>query len=321
VLQPLARLPLLRHLVGVLSFAVVALNVLLWVTLIHLFAIGLLIPSDRVYGWVERAVNKCFSNWVSTNDWWFRHMLGLRWDLDTNLERDFSRPHLLIANHRSWVDVFLILSQMNGRLTLPRVFMKSSLRWLPLIGSATYIMGFPQVKRYSKELIAKKPHLAGKDLQTTRKACERFKRYPNNLLSFVEGTRFTDKKHQQQQSPYQTLLKPRARGIAYVLEALPGHFDHIVDFTIYYPQAQHSFWDLLTGRLQQATIRVHTVPLPTQFQQLDFHPAEKDKPVFFAWFNQYWTEKDQRLLALQHKSCLLDSTENSAINDTHPTQK
>ncbi|WP_181161409.1 acetyltransferase [Maribrevibacterium harenarium] len=317
MLQSLCRSPLLCHLVGVLSFTVIALNVMLWVSLIHILALLLLLPFSWANQFVETQVNRCFSAWVSTNEWWFRHMLGVCWDLDPQLQSDFQQSHLLIANHRSWVDVFLLLAQLNGRLRLPRVFMKSSLRWLPLIGSATYIMGFPQVKRYSKEQIANKPHLAGKDLHTTRKACERFKRYPNNLLSFVEGTRFTAKKHQHQQSPYQTLLKPRSGGIAYVLEALPGHFDHLVDFNLSYPQENCSFWDLLTGQLTCATVRATKVPFPATFLQSDFHPAGKDKAAFFTWFNQYWTEKDQRLLAQQQEACLLESSQNGAINECH----
>ena len=64
--------------------------------------------------------------------------------------------------------------------------MKHSLIWIPLVGSATYIMGFPFMRRYSKALLAKHPHLVGKDIETTRHSCSRFMQAPNTVLSFVK---------------------------------------------------------------------------------------------------------------------------------------
>ncbi len=43
---------------------------------------------------------------------------------------------------------------------------------------------------------AKKPELKGKDIETTRKSCEKFKDTPTTIINFVEGTRFTRTKTQ-----------------------------------------------------------------------------------------------------------------------------
>src|SRR5699024_11933898 len=66
------------------------------------------------------------------------------------------------------------------------------------------------LKRYSRARIARRPELAGRDIAATRRACRKFSRIPVAIVNFVEGTRFTPAKHQDQQSPHQYLLKPRA---------------------------------------------------------------------------------------------------------------
>ena len=53
----------------------------------------------------------------------------------------------------------------------------------------------------------KEPHLIGTDIQTTRKACEKFKHKPVSIMNFIEGTRFTQAKHTKQKSRL-TLITP-----------------------------------------------------------------------------------------------------------------
>ena len=70
------------------------------------------------------------------------------------------------------------------------------------------------MKRYSKSYIKKNPHKKGKDFETTRKACEKFKSIPISIMNFAEGTRFTKAKHESQSSQYQNLLKPNPAELA-----------------------------------------------------------------------------------------------------------
>jgi 1-acyl-sn-glycerol-3-phosphate acyltransferase len=67
---------------------------------------------------------------------------------------------------------------------------------------AWWALDFPFMKRYGKEFLAKHPELKGKDLETTRKACEKFKHTPVSIMNFLEGTRFTPT---QTQAPRVTL--------------------------------------------------------------------------------------------------------------------
>ncbi|WCN10499.1 acetyltransferase [Marinomonas mediterranea] len=291
----LGRFPLLRPLVGLISFLFMCFNVLFWAGGLHIIAIGFLFPRRFNESKVNETCNQCFAGWIRTSYWWFNKVLGVEWQFDDGMKRDSASWHLSIANHQSWVDVFIILSQLEGRVVPPRVFMKQALFWIPLIGTATRIMGFPFMKRHSKEKLIKRPELAGEDLETTRRSCKRFAKTPNTVLSFVEGTRYTERKHRQQSSPYGRLLKPKAGGIGFVLKAMPGKFEDIIDINVVYPDKQNSFWDLLCGRLAAAKVSVRNIAIPAFLKEPDTDPLGRDREAFFSWFNQYWYEKDRRL--------------------------
>ncbi|TDO96259.1 acetyltransferase [Marinomonas balearica] len=293
----LGRFPFLRPVVGVISFLFMCLNVLFWAGGLHIVALGFLFRRRFSDSQVNSACNRFFAGWIRTSYWWFNTVLGVEWQFDKNMKHDPEKWHLSIANHQSWVDVFVILSQLEGKVVPPRVFMKQALFWIPLVGTATKIMGFPFMKRHSKERLKKHPKLVGEDLETTRRSCKRFAKTPNTVLSFVEGTRYTDRKHRQQSSPYSRLLKPKAGGIGFVLQAMPGKFDDIIDINVVYPHKRNSFWDLLCGRLETAKVSVRSIAIPDFLKTSDIDPLERDREAFFNWFNQYWHEKDRRLNA------------------------
>ncbi len=130
--------------------------------------------------------------------------------------------------------------------------------------------------RHSKEFHRENPHLKGKDLETTRKACERYHHTPVSILNFVEGTRFSREKHAGQQSPYRHLLKPKAGGFAFTLAAMDGRIRKIIDVTIIYPRRDFTFWDFLCGRIAKVTVLVKTMPVPDEFIRGDY----ENDPIF-----------------------------------------
>lgn len=106
-----------------------------------------------------------------------------------------------------------------------------------MIGLAWWALGFPFMKRYSKAYLEKHPEKKGKDLETTRKTCAKFRDNPVGIFNFAEGTRFTPGKHAQQQSPFRYLLKPKAGGIAFVLDAMGEQLKSLINVTIHYRRA------------------------------------------------------------------------------------
>lgn len=155
------------------------------------------------------------------------------------------------------------------------------------------------MKRYSKAFLAKHPELQGKDLEITKAACELFKRQPVTVVNYLEGTRFTPAKRQQQNSPFQHLLKPKAGGVAFVLAALGEQLDAVLDVTVVYPQERiPGFWDLISGSVPKVIIDIRTRELDPAL----WHGDYENDPVFRQqvqdWVNQLWTDKDQRISEL-----------------------
>jgi 1-acyl-sn-glycerol-3-phosphate acyltransferase len=155
-------------------------------------------------------------------------------------------------------------------------------------------MDFPFVKRYSKNYLLKKPHFKGKDLEITRKACQKFKKIPISIMNFVEGTRYTDEKHRRQQSPYSHLLRPKAGGIAFVLGSMGEQIDRILDVTIVYPEGVSSFWAFLCGKIQKIKVRVRSMPVNPELLG-DYVNDRQFRLGLQNWLNNKWAEKDRNI--------------------------
>jgi 1-acyl-sn-glycerol-3-phosphate acyltransferase len=154
------------------------------------------------------------------------------------------------------------------------------------------------MKRYSKAFLKKNPHLLGKDLEITRKACAKFKTIPVAIMNFVEGTRFTEQKHRLQRSPHAHLLRAKAGGIAFTLAAMGDQLHRLLDVTIVYPDGHISFWDFACGRVKEIHVRVRSLNIGDQLRG-DYAADKIFKKDFQAWLNRLWTEKDELIEYLQ----------------------
>ena len=129
--------------------------------------------------------------WIGTNNAMFRLMGSL--PLDTRgLEGLSTREwYLVVSNHRSWVDILVLQAVFNRRIPFLKFFLKQQLIWVPFLGLAWWALDFPFMRRHSPEYLEKHPEQRGKDLDVTRRACEKFRLIPTSVMNFVEGTRFT----------------------------------------------------------------------------------------------------------------------------------
>lgn len=203
--------------------------------------------------------------------------------------------YLLLSNHQSWMDI-LVIGCLFRNCTPPlKFFIKKELLWqLPIAGLAGYFMGFPYMSRHSKAEIQRNPALKGKDIETTRKACKRFMDVPTTIINFVEGTRFTQKKHDQQNSPFKHLLKPKAGGIAIVVEELHKDLDGIIDVTIRYDADKPSFLNIILGNIRGIHVDFVKHDIPPEIVG-DYFNDRAFRPAFQGWLNKIWEAKDQRL--------------------------
>jgi 1-acyl-sn-glycerol-3-phosphate acyltransferase len=218
-------------------------------------------------------------------------------ELPEGLRRDGS--YLVLANHQSWVDIPVLQYVFNRRIPLLRFFLKQELIWVPLLGAAWWALDFPFMQRYTREQIERRPELAGKDIDATRRACAKFRQIPVAVMNFVEGTRYTEAKHAQRPSPYRHLLRPKAGGIAFVLDAMGGALQGILDVTLYYPDGRPSLLDLLCGRIGRIEVQVQARDIPSDAVGSDYEADAAFRERFQEWVNGLWAEKDARLARMR----------------------
>ncbi len=151
--------------------------------------------------------------------------------------------------------------------------------------------------RTSKSQLKKNPKLRGKDLETTRKACEKFKEMPVTVVNFVEGTRFTQSKHAKQQSPFPHLLKPKAGGIAFVMQAMGEQISQVVNVTLHYPDGIPTFMDFAGGKVKNINVHVNVMPVSDELIG-DYTGDSEFRVRFQSELNRLWEEKEQTLQSL-----------------------
>ena len=199
------------------------------------------------------------------------------------------------------MDILVLQYLLNRRVRPLKFFLKQELIWVPVIGLCWWALGFPFMKRYSKEYLARHPEKKGKDLQTTRRTCARFRHNPVGIFNFVEGTRFTPAKHQEQQSPYRYLLKPKAGGLAFVLDAMGEQLHGMINVTLHYPQGSPGFWTLLSGQLDEVVVVIEQLPIPDRFIGRAYDQDEAYRKDFQQWINALWETKDGLLERLHQQ--------------------
>ncbi|HET6805302.1 MAG TPA: acyltransferase [Frateuria sp.] len=283
-----------------------ALLLLLANTVLHvlvLFAltlVKLLLPLHGARVRLSRALVAIAESWIGVNGTLFDLFTRTRWRIEglEGLERHGN--YLVLCNHQSWVDIPVLQKIFNRRIPFLRFFLKSQLIWVPLLGPAWWALDFPFMKRHSRAQLARHPELAGKDRETTRRACAKFRHLPVSVMNFVEGTRFTRAKHDAQGSPYRHLLRPKAGGVAFVLDAMGEGLHAILDVTIVYAQGAGSMMDLVAGRMRDIRVHVRQRAIDPA-QRGDYENDAAFRARFQAWINALWAEKDAevtRLLAM-----------------------
>lgn len=296
----LAFLP--APLLGTIVFLLIVINTLFHSVLILVAApFRFILPGQTLRNAMTRVLMAMADNWCTVNDRFVYAMLpAIYWEIEYPAQLKRQGWYLVSANHQSWVDILVLFYTFNGRIPFLKYFLKYELIWLPFMGLAMYALDFPFMKRHSKAALARRPELKGQDLETTRKACERFRHTPVSVINFLEGTRFTPAKHAAQQSPYQHLLKPKAGGIAFVLSSLGEQMHSMLDVTVVYPQGVPRFWDFACGRVHHIIVRIRERDIPAAYFVGDYEGDPVFRAEFQAWIGQVWEEKDA-LLAQYHQ--------------------
>ncbi|HET7843812.1 MAG TPA: acyltransferase [Xanthomonadales bacterium] len=260
--------------------------------LLALAVVKALVPVAAFRRAISAALVVIAEHWIALNGHLLRAFTHTRFEVEGREGLRRNSSYLVLANHQSWVDILVLQDALNRRIPFLRFFLKQQLIWVPLLGLAWWALDFPFMRRYSRETLERHPELRGKDSEATRRACAKFAELPVSVMNFVEGTRFTTDKHVAQQSPYRHLLKPKAGGVALVLESMGGILRGVIDVTVVYPAGRPTLMDLLADRVPRVDVQVRELSIPAELLGGDYENDPACRERFQAWVNALWTEKD-----------------------------
>lgn len=280
---------------GILTVTLLSANMVIACVPIYLFGfIRLFLPAvarSVLTHWMDHIIDI----WVGGNRLLFAAMhltnVELVWDGAEDLSRN--RWYMVVSNHQSWTDILILQTRLYGHIPPIKFFTKQQLIWVPFLGVAMWLLGFPYVRRLSKEQITANPQLIRLDRQATLDACKGFRNHPTTVLNFLEGTRFTADKHARQDGRFQTLLNPKVGGLAYVLSALNDKLHYVVDVTIEYPDGVPTFWAFMKGECRTVRMLIQCRAMPPEI--VEMNALADIRRALNPWVNTIWQEKDERL--------------------------
>ncbi len=282
------------HLMGaVAALALLGHTLFLGVFLYVFILLRLLLRFPAGQRWVNPCITEIAALWMGGILWWMRRMQKTRWDIQGLGQLNARGWYLLTVNHQSWADIFVLFQAYHRKIPLLKFFIKKQMARIPVVGQAWWALDFPFMERHSKAYLKKHPEKAGQDLLATQRACEKFSEMPTSVVNFLEGTRFSPLKHQQQESPFRHLLRPKAGGIAFTIKALGSKFSALTNVTIVYPQGVPSFWDLLCGRMKYVIMRVEEIAIPEHFSRGDYQNDDAFRQEVQEWVQNIWVRKDR----------------------------
>jgi 1-acyl-sn-glycerol-3-phosphate acyltransferase len=280
---------------GILSFVLFSINTVFWVTVLLLVSfLRLIIPINFWRTFWSRVCIAIANTWIRGNNMIIALLMKVNWKVNLPEDLSMNKWYLVISNHQSWVDILTLQKVYLYRIPFLKFFLKKELIFVPFLGLAWWALEFPFMKRYSKEFIEKNPHLKNKDIEITRKACEKYKTMPTSVMNFVEGTRYSPSKKSRQNNEFTNLLKPKAGGISFVMSSMGDELDKILDTTIFYPQGAKSFWQFLCGEVNEIVVTAKIIPI-TQHIRGNYIEDTEFSAKFQSWLNEVWQHKDNHI--------------------------
>jgi 1-acyl-sn-glycerol-3-phosphate acyltransferase len=289
----------MKQLRGALLMFLLAINTLFWFSLmVPIALVKFLFTKTALRAPVGYFLDRVANGWLICIVAFMDTLLPIDWDIRGTDGLNIEGRYVITSNHQSWSDIPVLFKVFKNKTPFFKFFLKQELIWVPVLGLTWWGLDYPFMKRYSKAQIAKNPALRGSDIETTRKACEKFSKAPFAVFNFLEGTRFNAHKHQQQGAAFKHLLKPKTAGLAFAIGALGSQVESFIDTTIVYPKGAQELWPFLCCEPRKIIIEVQKRPIPPHFFTGDYENDAAFRAEIQAWVSQIWAEKDQRIQQL-----------------------
>ena len=279
---------------GIFSFIFISVNLSFWIIPLSLFAV--LKWLMRVPRWQERCYQQMVGIYritIAIQVWMFKNILAIEFEVETPPTFDANQWYFVVCNHQTWADILVLQAMFYRSAPVLKVLVKKQLQFVPLIGIICWAYDYPFLQRYSRKTLKNNPRLRENDLQKVRDACQKFALSPASILIFLEGTRFTPKKWEQQGQPYQYLLKPKAGGATMILDVMKDKLHRMIDITVVYAKEKPSLWDFFCGNIPKVTILIQEIPMERILAS--YKTSDDFREHIEQWINQLWQEKDQKI--------------------------
>ncbi|MDX1497082.1 MAG: acetyltransferase [Salinisphaeraceae bacterium] len=289
--------PFLAPVRGVIA----GLLVVIWLTI--LFSIFLptsllkiLVPIPKFQYFITSVLLGYVWLWIGFVNWIGRWATGIEIDVQGFENINKRGCYFIFANHSAWTDIVILFHLYHGRMPFPRWFMKRELIWVPMIGYVCWAVDMPFMYRVTPEKLRKNPKLKGKDLEVTRRSCEKFRTRPVVITNYLEGTRFTWEKHAKQESPYRNLLTPRYGGAAFTMSAMGELLDGVIDMTVVFPPGHEpSCLNYALGKVPKVVVRARMLSVPEDIIKSNLRDDRQARERFKQWINEIWEYKDRQI--------------------------
>lgn len=274
------------HAKAAISLLIITLNLLLWcVPLLGLALVKRIWPGSR--RWADPVLDSIYRAAMYVDDAWLKGVVGIRWTVPPiELPRD--KNVIVLANHTSWADILLMQSVVVRRGPVLKFLVKRELLSNPIFRIIFWAFDFPILRRRARSG-EDDVERRRRDLEEIKAACRILTRRPAALVTFAEGTRFSEAKRQRQASPYIHLLEPKIGGLSALLDALESEELRLLDLTLKC-RPPHSFWMFLAGEAG---------PIEIDAEILDASDVPDGMDARADWLADRWARKDRLIDAFQ----------------------
>lgn len=286
-----------RHLVGILALVYIILNLTLGlIPLLFLALFKLAVPLQFFKDGIYQLMLGIYAYAVHVDSFLLKHLLGIKFEIESLQNLDKRSNYLVISNHRSWADILVLQSLLIKGAPIIKFIVKQEVIFIPLVGLICWAYEYPFVKRSSLK-DTRKGSKRQRDLSTINQSLENLGDQPTTIINFVEGTRFNLLKSKKTESPFAHLLKPRAGGLTYILNTFGKEIDYVLDFTIAYDTEEPVFWNLMSGKCKRIRVEIKQIPMKELITKIGIDHNVIDYTSVSYWLKQFWQNKNDKLKA------------------------
>lgn len=287
-----------RFVVGILTFFAILTILSIALTPLVIINIPRIIPNKKLKQKLGSISNTMGTATVGAIAISLSLLHQLEWEFEIPENLSINDWYIAMSNHQSWADIFILLIAGHKKIPLLKFFMKKELQWIPIIYLVHKTIDMPFLHRHSPEQIKANPELKKLDFENAKTAAKRFSRNPSTAFSFAEGTRFSQFKHLEQQSPYPNLLKPKVGALSIALSGMP-EVKTLIDFTIVYSSNKRTAWQFLCGDLNKAKIIAKTYKIPKNLQSYTYENKSEYRKQFQLFIDEIWQKKQSMISELK----------------------